>query len=99
MMAPFALALLGCSVGAGAGLDLPLFDVVYECEVEIPPEYSIADLEYCFDQGQGELEDQLGAEHGGAAQCWPTHRHAGPCLYRCPSATGCNALSGCWCPS
>lgn len=77
-------------VGGGAGLHLPGLGVVYQCErvAETPSGLE----EWCWPDDVEQLERELGTS------CEPTPRHLGPCLYRCPSATGCNAFSGCWCP-
>lgn len=89
-----ALALLVGCIGGGAGIDLPYFDVVYECTVAAPGR-SVVEL--CFDQGADELELQLAETYGGTARCEPTQRHAGPCIYSCEPHAGCNAYQGCWC--
>lgn len=82
--------LAGCTVGGGTGLDLPLFDVVYECDIG-----GHHTVEYCWPDGPKTLAADLGDD----VSCHPTPRHIGVCLYSCPSPeSGCNAYNGCWCP-
>lgn len=77
----------------GTGWDLPGLDVVYQCDVDG------TEVELCWPDGKLSLEASL-VEHGlgATASCHDTPRHPGPCWYQCPSATGCNAFGGCWCP-
>jgi hypothetical protein len=85
--------LLACDpkgLGGGVGLDLPLFDVVYECGV------LDAVVELCFEGSAEELEREL-APLDANVMCWPTERHLGVCVHRCPPAAGCNATHACWC--
>lgn len=83
-------------LGGGAGLDLPGFDVVYECSAIDGTERV---LELCFDGDATELGEALTDEPGGMWTCEPTPRHLGPCLHSCPPPErGCNALAGCYCP-
>lgn len=96
-----AIALAGCQscreIGGGAGLDLPYFDVVYECEAV---DGTGRVVELCYDGGATELGEALADEPGGLWTCEPTPRHFGPCIYCCgPSCgRGCNAFQGCYCP-
>ena len=93
--------LAGCQscreLGGGTGLDLPWFDVVYECEAA---DGSGRVLELCFDGEAVELGEALGDEPGGMWTCDPTPRHLGPCIHCCgpDCGRGCNALNGCFCP-
>jgi hypothetical protein len=82
-----ALVMLAGCIGGGAGLDLPVFDVVYLCATDAGP------VEVCWDGYRDDLEHSIGG------QCEPTPRHLGPCLYSCPPPeSGCNSLHGCYCP-
>lgn len=83
------------NVGAGAGLELPFFALVYECDTGEDEWYE--QLELCWDGSAGELEVDLSEWRPQPIDCRPTSRHAGPCIYRCPSERGCNAFYGCWC--
>lgn len=80
---------------AGAGLDLPFLDVVYECDAE---DGTGRVLELCYDSGGVALSEALADEPGGLWSCRPTPRHLGPCVYHCDGGRGCNALNGCFCP-
>jgi hypothetical protein len=93
------LALAACQdakeLGGGAGLDLPWFDVVYQCDA---PKHGDGTYEFCFDDSAAELEQQLAAQ-GIEATCYPTPRHLGPCVYGCePGHSGNNAYNGSFCP-
>lgn len=93
------MVLTGCgvqNVGAGAGIDLPFFDLVYECDTGSGDWYERVEL--CWDSDAAELEYSLADWRPQPIVCRPTSRHAGPCIYRCPSERGCNAFNGCWCP-
>ncbi len=82
-----ALILAGCTWGGGLGLDLPVFDLVYECRGAVT-------VEHCYDGDPRDIEEALGVT------CEPTSRHLGPCLWCCGnncSARGSNALNGSWC--
>ena len=87
-----AFVMLICACGLqeidrGANATLPAFGNVFVCDL------TIGQVGLCWkDDDVTELEDALNAT------CYPTQRHAGPCIYQCPSARGCNALDGCYCP-
>lgn len=83
--------LAGC-IGGGAGLDLPVLDVVYDCRV------GEQTFELCWDSGEDSLEDSLSVQFHAAVTCGPTQRHLGPCRYHCDGDSGCNAYGGCHCP-
>jgi hypothetical protein len=84
-----AMLAAGCTVGGGAGIDIPssLFGVVYECTDEAG---SVVEL--CYNQDRSDIEDDL------EVSCEPTSRHSGPCWYHCDGGAGCNATGGCYCP-
>jgi hypothetical protein len=84
-----AVALLSsCTEASGLGGEEGACagDCVYECDAPTRTR------EVCYPDSAEDLELDTGW-----LNCRPTSRHAGTCIHRCPSATGCNALDGCWC--
>ena len=96
-------------VGGGAGLDLPLLDVVFQCDLTdlIVDQRGSASAvtttyEWCFNDSAVVLVDTiLAVGLAREATCYATPRHAGVCYWCCGDgcpARGSNALNGqfCW---
>ncbi len=95
------VALAGCGIqetGGGTGLDLPWLDVVRQCDATRADPYELVALELCSPLSDSALEASLDANGFEGATCWPTDRHAGPCIFGCTPHSGCNSFNGCWCP-
>lgn len=94
------MLLAGCGlqdIGAGAGFNVGgLTGEVFACEADVGDQRM--SFEFCWQDGNAEALEQSLDRLWGNSACIPTQRHLGPCIYQCPSTTGCNALSGCWCP-
>ncbi len=88
-------------ITGGWGLDLPFFELVRECDATteaVPQELVL--LELCSPLDDLALARSLNENGYEGATCWPTSRHAGPCLWCCGDdcGPGSNAHSGQWCP-
>lgn len=68
---------------------------VYMCDAYADNELGHVELCVDDDDHPEQLED-VQALYGA---CIPTPRHEGLCVMKCHGESGCNALSGCYCPS